>query len=422
MAYYHARANVCRAGVTRAGLAHHPFVMTLGGVDRTSSLLLDQFAVTYALNGQPWSSCAFSVQGFTPTVGETLLLTMGGEVIFGGTLTECKAVAQKFVSGAVFWHCQANDWTWLMDRYQRVFLDLPAGVSVNTAIRLVLAFTDPASGFHGGYMPSSLGTIGAISVQGDTVSQAIRRIVAAGNAYSRLRANKAVDAFQSLPASNALSLGNSSAIRNVVYEQSFSQIRTRSYYAGGGGTTTALVASGATSVPVDECGWYSGTQALAGTDVIGYTGRSAASGPGSLTGVTGVDRDIPQGTQIAVLSEANALGAQVDLAALLGGGQSGIAAGWFSDSRLSQAEVDGRANTDVNAFKAAVPSFGYTTSARWHEVGKTVAVSTTDPLTISATFRIQHVIMRPRGAVVGNVPSFEYQVGCRVFRRADLLD
>jgi hypothetical protein len=132
--------------------------------------------------------------------------------------------------------------------------------------------------------------------------------------------------------------------------------------------------------------------------------------------------DIPQGTTVAVLAQADDATAQTALAAVLGSGRSGVSVGWFSDGRLSQGEVTQRAAADVEAFKSAIPALSYTVAQRYHEPGKTVSVSTTDPVTISDTFRVQQVVMRPYGIVAGNTPSFEYQVTCRVFRRSDLLD
>lgn len=420
MAHYHARANVCRAGVTYAGLAHLPFVATIGGTDRTASILYDAFTVTTALDGSP-STCAFSVQGFTPTQGHDVTLTLGGEMIWGGTLTDVRAQAQKFVSGAVYYQCQAIDWTWLMDRYSRVSLSLPADVAVNQAVTAVLsAFTD--GGFRRGYVPMDLSAVGPMTFEGETVSGALRRIAASASAYMRVRPQKRVDVFDTLPASNALSLSNSSDIRGVVYESSLSQVRTRTYYVGGGGRATATTAPTSSTIPVDECGWYTGTQVYINGDVVAYTGRSVESGPGTLTGVTGISADIAEGATVSVLAQADDVTAQTALATVLGGGRSGVAVGWFSDGRLSQAELDARAAADVEAFKSAIPALSYVTTKRYHEPGKTVSASISDPLTISDTFRIQHVVMRPYGAVTGNAPTFEYAVTCRVFRRADLLD
>lgn len=420
MAYYHARANVCRAGVTYAGLAHHPFKAVIGSTDRTNAILYDSFTVTTALDGSP-STCAFTVQGFTPTKGNDVILTLGGELIWAGTLTEVRVQAQKFVSGAVYYACQAIDWTWLMDRFARVNLRFEAGMAVNQAVATILRdFTD--GGFARGYVPIDLPTVGPMVFEGETVSGAIRRIASAAGAYVRVRPQKRVDVFDVLPDSNALSLGNSSPIRDVVYEESLSQVRTRTFYVGGGGSATANVTYTATEIPVDECGWYTGTQAFANGDVFTYAGRTASSGPGSLTGVSGLAVDIPQGTVVSVLAQADDATAQTALATVLGGGRSGIAVGWFADGRLSQGEVNQRAAADVAAFKNAIPALSYTVAQRYHEPGKTVDVSTTDPVTIADTFRIQQVVMRPYGVVAGNTPRFEYQVTCRVFRRADLLD
>lgn len=419
MAYYHARSNVCRAGVTYAGLAHHPAVFTVGSTDRTSSVMVDEFSITSSVDGGP-STCMFTVSGFTPAEGSDVTLTQGGALVWGGTLLAVKARAQKIVGGTVFYQCSAVDWTWLMDRYAVVRTDLAARPANQAVAEILRTYTD--GGFHTGYIPMELGTVGPFSFAGDRVSEALRRIAAAANAVIRIRPNKAVDMFQTLPTSNALAIGNSTDVRNVAYESSLAQVRTRTYYLGGGGQTTAPVSLAATTIPVDECSWYAGTQALIGSTIITYSGRSAETGPGNLTGCSGLVMDLPEGEQVLTLAQADDSAAQTALATVLGGGRSGIAVGWFADARLSYAEAAARATNDVGFFKSAMPSLAYTTSARYHEPGKTVSVSVTDPVTISGDFRIQSVVMRPFGALTGNTPSFEYQVFCRLARRADVLD
>lgn len=419
MAYYHARANVCRAGVTYAGLANHPAVLTIGGTDRTSASLVDGFSITTALDGSA-STCAFDATGFTPTLGADVTLTLGGALIWGGTLTDVRANAQKLTSGAVFWNCQAIDWTWLMDRYAVVNQEMAARPANQAVAEILRTYTD--GGFTTGYIPMEMGTVGPFSFSGETVSSALRRIAASCGGFLRMKPDKSVDLFSTLPTSNALSIGNSTDIRSVVYESSLAEVRTRTYYAGGGAQTTSQVLPSSTTIPVDECSWYEGTQVLIGNDVVTYSGRSALNGPGTLTGCSGIDREIAQGAQVQVLAQVDDATAQTALATVLGGGRSGVAVGWFGDTSLSQAEATARATKDVEFYKQAIPSLSYTTSARYHEPGKTVTVSTTDPVTISGDFRIQQVVMTPFGAVAGNTPSFQYQVSCRLVRRADVID
>lgn len=419
MPYYHARVNACRVGVTHTGLANHPIVFSIGGVQHYPKV--DGFSIVSALDGSP-STCTFTLQQATaPTRFADVTITLGGSLIWGGTLTETRTVAQRFASGAVFHECQAIDWTWLMDRYARVTLEV-GQTSVNTLVSTILgSYTN--GGFSTGYISGTLSAVGPMSFQGETVSSAIRRVASAASAYVRIRPTKSVDVFQSLPASNALTISNSSEIRNVAYEASGSQIRTRAYYVGGGGATTALVSAGAATVPVDECGWYSGTKAQAGGSVFTYSGRSASSGPGNLTGCSGITYDIPEGGQVQVVAQADDATAQTNLATALGGGRSGIAVAWFADDRLSQTEVTARASADLTFYKSEIPTLSYVTTARYHEPGKIVSATVTSPISFSGDFRIQRVTTRPYGKMVGDDPSYlESQVECRLGRRSDILD
>lgn len=421
MAYYHARAGVCRAGVTYAGLAHLPAVFTIGATDRSSDVKVDDFTISTALDNAP-SSCQFVCEGFTPAVGNDVTLTLGGGLVWGGTIMSTRAVAQKLNSGAVFWDCQAIDWTWEMDRQAPVDIIIPSSRGVNTIVALLLrTFTDPSSNFRPGYIDSAVGDAGPFTFTGAKVSDALRAVAAAAGCYMRVTPRKSVDLFTDLPASNPLSLSNSSAIRQVVYEQSLAQVRTRTFIVGGGGQTTENVTAGATVVPVDECEWYTGTIAETPGDRFIYSGRSATSGPGNLTGCSDIAYDIPQGTQVRVVARVTDSAAETALATVLGGG-TGRSVGWFNAGTASQEAVTGMATNDVALYGAAIPALSYTTEDRFHRAGKQVSVSISDPVTVSGDFRIQSVTMRPYGPVTGNSPTFQYSVQCRLVRRVDQID
>ena len=197
--------------------------------------------------------------------------------------------------------------------------------------------------------------MGPFSFAGLRVSEALRRIAAAVNAMMRVKPDKSVDMFQTLPTSNALSIGNSSDVRSVVYESSLAQVRTRTYFAGGGSQTTALVQATATTIPVEECGWHvSGTQVLVGSAIISYTGVSATSGPGNLTGCSGLTRGNPAGR-----NRRHARPGRRQRRADRAGHRArrrppGVAVGWFSDGRLSYGEAAARSTSDVAFYKEAI--------------------------------------------------------------------
>lgn len=429
MAFLHARSNVCRSGVTHAGLANQPLGLTIGGVSRAADVLVDGFAITTTVDGSP-STCTLVVTGVQPTEGQDLILTLGGALLWGGTIMRVRAVAQKLVSDTVFWHCQAIDWTWLLDRFARVTA-LYENLAVNTLVATILAGSTNG-GFQPGWIDGSLGTIDRIQFTGETVSNALARVAKAANngagAYYRLRADKSVDLFSTLSIEgNPLSLSNSSDIRDVIWDRSLTEIRTRVFYAGGGAQTSGPVASGAVAIPVDALGWYAPSgQVLVEQDIISYTGKSTTSaGAGSLTGCTGIDRDIPAGATVAVLMQVDDATAQSNLATLLGSGRSGIATAWFSDGRLAHGEATKRASADLAFYKAAIPALEYTTNAKWAKPGKVVSVSITSPFTISGNFLIQSVTIRPFGAVdllAASGPIWQYQVITRLARRVDVTD
>lgn len=173
--------------------------------------------------------------------------------------------------------------------------------------------------------------------------------------------------------------GTNFQYEDLEYQLDLSQVRTRVTAVGGGGTTTAPVAAAATTIPVNECAWYSATGGtiLARGQYLTYTGRSAASGPGNITGVpaagTGsISIALLQGDEVQVVVTQNDATAQSALAALEGG--DGIHEEWIEDSSWTSAAASLQASASLAAFKNTDIRGSYSTYDAKTKVGATVAI------------------------------------------------
>lgn len=400
-AYRHARAGVCEAGTAISGLVPYRLRCTIAGVER--GMQIQGFAITHTV-GQP-SSCTVRTTGFAVTKGQEIRISDDGaeNLLFGGTIMKRRRRIQS--SEIVLYELLCADWTWLLNKTVRIYDDFD-NVGANVAVRRVLAQCDPALGMRAGNIPQALGNV-TVSCAGDAPTDAVGRIAKAVNAYYRITPRKSLDLFQTEPPHGQTLLlhDEGGGVKNLVVEDFLDQVRNRVWYAGGGAQTSALATLSATTILVQECGWYSasGGAALADGILITYTGRSVDSGPGALTGVSGLTRELPQGASVQVLVKIDDAGRQAALASILGGGLSGVSIYYQADSRLSLEEVTGRADQHLDFYGDPIDQVTCTiddhiAGQREFEAGRLVDVDIVDAEgeTTGGTFRIASVVIRGR--------------------------
>lgn len=427
MAYLHARSNVCRSGVTYAGLALRTFGVSIGGVARTDVQQNVNFSLSKTLDGD--QALTLTLGGAEPSEGQDVLLTLGGELLFGGTVSRVRSIMVG--PQLVKWECVCTDWWWLLNRYARVTGTFSGGVNTVVA-RLLATYTD--GGFLPGYLPQSLGNI-SITCDDEPLADVLRRVAKGANsgagAFLRLTPFKRIDMATSFPDGLALTLVNATNYQTISREKALDQIRTRVRARGKATQTTALVQFfAAGTIPVAEVGIFadSGSVWVAGMGPVAYTGRTAASGPGSLTGCTGVTDDIAQGTAVQVYVESNDAAAQTALATKLGGGRSGIATHSLSNEDWSLAEATAMAGAHLTLLKdtqQAVNITGVAVPAAkmlQHEVGAIIAASATTPMTVSGDFRIQQVTVSAFSSMAETEPAFNVVAVARSTVGVNLFD
>ena len=407
MAYYHARSGVCRSGVTHAGLVNANVTATVGGTVRTSGILVDQFRISRSLDGRP-SVCHGRMKGFTPSLGQTIYITRAtpDEYLFGGTILRLVCQAQK--GRPVEWDFEAVDFQWQMDRYERVNARY-RGLGVGSIVaRILSSCTD--GGFVLGECPSTLGTITDILFTNELVSDALRTVAKQVGAYVLVDFEKHVHIRTNFNDGNSLTLSNSSDQRHIVYQEDMTQARNKVTVEGGGPQALSATSAGATSILVNETGWLdasSGGGLRYEEDLLTYTGASVSSGEGTIT-ASGLGVDIPEAGNIYVRETVEDATAQSDMATTLGGGLSGVIHHVATDGRLDATSAAGLAATLLSFFKDPMKEIDYETSNRQTSVGKTVAVSISDPITISATFILQQVDISAFGIISGTSANLKW--------------
>jgi hypothetical protein len=429
MAYLQARSGIARSGVTYCGWTPPNIVAYIGGVDRTASILRDgNWRLQTRADGTP-PIFQFTTKTITPVVGQDVKVTYTtpDEYLFAGTLLQRNTEPVSPSSSVLQWVCTAVGYQWLLDRYALVLAQYDS-VGVGTMVAdLLYRFTN--GGFRVGYIPSSLGNL-TMTFTFETVYDALQRIAVACGAVLDLGPDKIVSIY---PAGTypevALSTLTEAGIltKSLAFREDLTQVRTREIFRGQGSSASAVVSPGATLVPVEDASVFSpsGGTAVSGVNMFTYTGLTASSGPGSLSGCSGILRDIKQGDAVDIIVDANDASKIAALATILGGGLSGQATNYVEDNRISISEGTARTTADLAAIGGALeePSFTMKTPQRYIRAGRSFTLNVANPLSISGTFTIQSVELVPYGVIGGTKFEVRQKLQLGSFTRSlnDLL-
>lgn len=408
MGFLQARSGIGRSGVTYCGWTPPSIIATIGGTDCTVDILSSGWSLTLRADGTP-PTFKFRTKTITPVLGQDLKLTYAtpDEYLFAGTILQRTATPTGPGSTLLQWDCTAVGYQWLIDRYDKVLAQY-ASVGVGTIVADILArFTD--GGFRVGYCPSSLGNLSMTFTQDSNVYASLQRIAtAAGNAVLEIGPDRIVNLYPvgTYPEGALATLTQASVYRPpgpaFTYSEDLTQIRTRSICIGDGSTATAVASPGAAAIAVQDTSAFTpaGGMAISGVNRITYTGLASSSGPGSLTGCSGVLYDIGSGDSVNVLVDLTDSGSQTALATLLGGSLSGKATN-VQTGGGSLSETTARATADLATFDAVLDTLALSpkTPIRHLRAGQSIPINVTNPMTVSGTFSIQAVTITPRGPI-----------------------
>jgi hypothetical protein len=230
-------------------------------------------------------------------------------------------------------------------------------------------------------------------------------------------------------------------------------------YAGGpptintAGETSLTIPAGSTVLALEDLAPFptSGWAEAPGGQLLRYTGKSAASGPGSLTGIpasgigaitapvrSGTIRSIPHltgipasgagaivypiksGDQVLVCVVREDAAAIAALAAATGG--DGIRIEFLTDGRLALPELTARADALLTMRKQSLVTVTFETRDAAVTVGKTITFNTTAP-PIVGTFLIQRVQLSqfPGHGAVATPPLRVVEASSRRYTFEDLV-
>lgn len=402
MAYLEARAGLARAGVTYAGWCAPRWRGYLAGVERTSALLYQGFEIVHALDAPATATIVVNGASVTPTEGQRvdIMHATPNEVLFSGFVVRRKRRVQR--NEAVQWVCECVDTTWRLDMAPHPVFQV-GRIGVNSLCRYIFD-TWADSSFSAGLIDQALGDVEGFSADGsETILEVVQRLAKQVGAYVRVNSyERTVDLFTAATAvdGNAASWGNASKLEELQLEVDASQIRSQVRVVGGGGICTAT-AAGASTIAVDDLSAYSdagGTVIVPGGTAT-YTGRSAASGAGTLTGVSGLGVALAEGVRVRVLVTDTDSAAAADLAAAMGEGD-GIVEHWIDDDRLTHAEAATVALSDLAKCSTAMQVLtGEAGRDRWLRPGQVRTAAITVPLVVSEDFMVRSVRSSARGVV-----------------------
>lgn len=417
-----ARSGVARSGDVYSGdTSLEPLAITFAGTTRTTQV--EDLAITLNLEGPSAATGRLTVSSIS--AGQAVEVWRGGVSVgvplFGGNVVQLQPKAARF-SEPVRVDWTATDYRWLLDQTTRVTTRVQ-GRGVNVTVRTFLTTYAP-SGFTAGYLPSTLGDISEMQFTDERLSVALDRIAAQvdGRAFWGVDPQKRVSmwlASEDPPhlQGATLAITDATTHRSPKIDLDLTNIRTRVIAEGGGSATSSIVGTGAMAVAVDEVGWYAagGGGARAAQVVFTYAGTSPSSGPGVLTGCTGVTDDIPQGETVYVREQADDSSAQTALATLVGG--SGIAVHVVKDGRINAATAATKATAALTLYDDLIRGLTYDTDEEVHTVpGRTVAVSITRPAVLQQTVRIQSVEIEKFGKVTATSTVLVRRVDTRPTR------
>lgn len=380
-ALMYARSGLARAGATRSDYYNEILILTLGGVDVSQKVRKGTLRITDVIYDQAHTFDAQFFGGVTPVEGQEVIVASGAanNRVFAGHVTKPVQLSRD---NNFDWAVQATDYTWKLQK-RVVTRQYASGTLASAVVTDLISRYAASDGFTTTNVLSAPAISGDLTFVGTRLDDAIKQVAALVNWNWYVDYNKDIHFFATETSQSPADLidGNRSYF-NLQWAPSIDQIRTRVYVQGGGGATTAPVAVGATSIPVDECGWYSasGGTVLCGSNLATYTGRSASSGPGNLTGVPGagsssVQWAIKQGDIVSVWVQRDDAAAQATLAALEGG--DGVHEFFVADGRLSIASAQLLGDAELAAYSTTDHTGSFDSYDKFCRSGKTLTVHLT---------------------------------------------
>lgn len=274
-----------RFGATRFNY-HGPKVLcTVGGVARHRHFDRDGWSVSLRTRGQA-STLTIQFFGFTPTVGQEIILGAGGlkNRLFRGTIVRRRQVHQRLQEGRVIWHCTALDWTYQLQdaRVIKKYVN-----QSGTDIALDLIATYAPAGFTASVEPN-LPTVDAIQFTKNTLPTCLQQLADRLGGYTFVDFEQVVHLFVAPFAHAPAKLTSTNRhVRDFSYESDIEDLRNRIWVEGLGASITAAAEAGSTTLPVDDTSAFASSGgphwAKLEAQRITYIGVATQNGEGCVT-------------------------------------------------------------------------------------------------------------------------------------------
>ena len=250
-----------------------------GSIDFASLTITDEL-------DQTPNTCQFVARGFTPTVGQSVIITLGSatiqnpERIFAGTILQVKQMYSGTPANQTF-QVSCIDWTWQLNK-RKVIKQYSATSAAAIAIDLIATYAPSFTCNH----VAGLGVIDLISFTNVDLTDALTQLAKRAGGYWYVDYTKDLHVFvtEGVTPPTPLTAAHPS-LTDFAITRDLSQWVTRQYAEGGGGNAAAAVAVGDTILPLDVASWYpvTGGVVVCGSQRVSYTAVQVGGG-GSLVG------------------------------------------------------------------------------------------------------------------------------------------
>ncbi len=285
----YALAGVMRAGASRAGYTSPSVFVTIAGVhvatgrDVAAQKILNETLSISETEGETPNTCSFEVQGFQPSDGQDVVITLGSknnlDRLFAGlVITDAHGYVGTPANGKDT--VNVIDYTWHLTR--RTISQRWQTTSATVIAQAIIA-TCP--GFTSLRVAAGLPTLDEFTVTNQTLASALKALCDRIGATFKATYGKDVqlglvaDASQTDPTTLTAASALLTEMRDFTVTRDLSPVITRQPVEGGGGTAVAACRVGETQIPVSELSWYNagGGMVVSGPQRITYTGKTQAS-------------------------------------------------------------------------------------------------------------------------------------------------
>lgn len=231
------------------------------------------------------NTARFTAIGFTPTVGQRVVVTLGWKSnpdrLFAGNIVTVDRVYEGTTDNPRF-HVSCIDDTWRLDS-QKVIGRYLTTSATDIAIDLMTNWT---TGFTSANVAAGLETVDEITFTNASVSAALTQLAKRIGAYWYIDYFNDLHFFLTETGSDPTALTAAHpTLSGFTVARDLSQVVTRVYCEGGGVNAQTEVEVGETILPVEDTAWYDagGGVVVSGPQRLTYAGIHAGGG-GSVVG------------------------------------------------------------------------------------------------------------------------------------------